>query len=114
MSSFFAARNTTASNAFENRVQLKQIYDLAHGGQVAHAVVLWHKHKQRHGGCVCEKALFDQKLCGFCLLSGLQTEALAQSCTRITDRFFNSAQTVSDYLTRRTRTHTAGMSIAAE
>jgi len=80
---------------------LERVYTLAHDGQVAHAIVMWNKHKIRHEGCICDHQMFDQKLCGFCLLSGLQTESLAQACPSQADLFHTSAQTVSSFLMQR-------------
>lgn len=83
------------------KITREKAFDLAEGGQIAHAIVMWNKHKCQFDDCVCDNGLFDQKLCGFCLLSGLQTESLKAVCRASAERYLVAAETVSTYLTKR-------------
>lgn len=89
-------------NARHHRIQsLDHVFNLAHSGQVAHAIVMWNKHMDAHEGCVCDGANFDQKLCGFCLMGHLQTAGLAQITTHGSEQFLRSAEGISRFLMGR-------------
>jgi len=78
-----------------------RVYALTQEGQVPFAIVMWNKHMSTHEECVCESKMLSQTLCGFCLLSRLQTEGLAQASQACTQPFLQAAQTISGYLMAR-------------
>jgi len=90
---------------------LERVYRLAQESQVPLAIVRWNKHMSQHEECMCESQMLDQKLCGFCLLSRLQTEGL--DCSKRLDEhpFLNAAQSISGYLMAR---HSTSAKCAAE
>lgn len=94
---------TIKTKTQKQNLSRENIFELAQSGQVAHAIVLWNKHMAQYEDCICEDALFDQKLCGFCLLGCLQSESLAASCLTHTGELFDAARTVSSFLMRRSR-----------
>lgn len=83
------------------RQSLDRVYGLTQEGQIPLAIVMWNRHMDTHEECVCEGKMLNQTLCGFCLLSRLQTEGLAQSSQDCTRPYLHAAQTVSGYLMAR-------------
>jgi len=102
--------NRKNKNALKQK-SLERVYGLAQDAQVPLAIVRWNKHMSQHEECVCEKQMLDQKLCGFCLLSRLQSDGLMQSDRLGWRQFETAAQSISGYLMAR---HSAAASLAAE
>ena len=102
---------TYTNTGLLKEITRKKAFDLAEGGQIAHAIVMWNKHKCQFDDCVCDHDLFDQKLCGFCLLSGLQSESLKAVCRSSAEHYLAAAETVSTYLMKRSCT-IAGLVVA--
>lgn len=75
-----------------------RVIELARAGQVPHALVMWNKHMDAHEGCVCERAFFDQTLCGFCLIGRLQTAGLAERSPQGAAPFLTAAEGISAFL----------------
>lgn len=90
---------------------LDRVFALAQDGQVPLSIVLWNKHMNRFEGCVCESQMLDRTLCGFCLLSRVQSEGLSQPSADATAAYLNTAQGISGYLGA---TRNAVASLAAE
>lgn len=68
MSSFYALGHVGLENE-----TLKRAVDLAAEGRIAHAVVMWQKHLNARGACLCDDATFDAVRCGFCFAVKLGT-----------------------------------------
>jgi len=100
----------------KNKTALKQdslarVYGLAQDAQVPLAIVRWNKHMNQHEDCICENQMLDQKLCGFCLLSRLQSDGLMKVDRGEWHQFEAAAQSISAFLTAR---HGTGPRLAAE
>jgi hypothetical protein len=76
----------------------ERVFALAQDGQIPLSIVLWNKHMSRFEGCVCESKMLDRTLCGFCLLSRLQSQGLSQPCPETTAPYLDAAQSISCYL----------------
>lgn len=83
------------------RQSQNRVFGLTQEGQVPLAIVRWNRHMSTHEECVCESKMLSQTLCGFCLLSRLQTEGLAQASQACAHPFLQAAQTISGYLMAR-------------
>ncbi|OEJ69222.1 hypothetical protein BEN30_03810 [Magnetovibrio blakemorei] len=89
----------------------EQLFALVQDGQIPLSIVLWNKHMSRFEGCVCETKMLDRTLCGFCLLSRLQSQGLSQSSPETTAPYLDAAQSISCYLGLQ---RNAGARLAAE
>ena len=102
---------STINKKILKRQSLERVYQLAHDAQVPLAIVRWNKHMSQHEDCMCESRMLDQKLCGFCLLSRLQCEALEQNSRTDEHQYMHAAQSISGYLMAR---HNHSTKLAAE
>lgn len=102
--------NRKNKNALKQK-SLECVYGLAQDAQVPLAIVRWNKHMSQHEECICENQMLDQKLCGFCLLSRLQSDGLMQSERLGWQQFEDAAQSISGYLMAR---HSAAARLAVE
>lgn len=92
MSSFFALGHVGLEDE-----TLKRAVNLAEDGRIAHALVLWKKHKDAHGSCLCDDIAFDQVRCGFCFAGKLWTLDLFEGHLSRPVPYGETARAVQDF-----------------
>ena len=66
MSSFYALGHVGPEDQI-----LSNAISLAEEGRIAHALVMWKKHLDARGACLCADPTFDAVRCGFCFAGKL-------------------------------------------